>query len=270
MTSLSRSEPIGYSLPLSPSGKSSMVSEPPWHFSGNMLWIDYRVDPAAAVGFLPERLSPDVDAGAAAAVFSEWQWCSADGGELGDPVRCQFSEFLVLLGCRYGERAMARCPYAWVDSAVSLARGWIQGMPKQFGAIRMTRQIPIGVAGAGTRPGGRFAASLAVDDRRLVDAAVTLRELVDEPPALSRLPLVHSRVSPPWTAGDAASPAELVTSRVEGVAFSPVWSGSARLRFHADAMHDLDPDLARLVPRETGPGYYFSYAETLVGGESLA
>lgn len=268
MPAARRPEPTGYSLPLSPSGRSSMVTEPPWHFSGNMTWIDYRVDPDAAASFLPQGLSPCADPGAAAAVFAEWQWCSADRSELDDPAHCQFGEFIILLGCRYGDSPMARCPYAWVDSPVSMVRGWIQGMPKQFGAIRMTRLIPIGAAGADHRAGGRFAASLAVGDRRLVDASVTLSEPAATPPELSRLPLVHSRVSPPWCEGDTPVH-ELITSRVEGVEFGPVWTGPAQLRFDENTIQALDPDLARLLPTETGRGYCFSYAETLTGGRCL-
>ncbi|WP_031156260.1 acetoacetate decarboxylase family protein [Streptomyces xanthophaeus] len=262
-------EPTGYSLPLSPSGRSSMVTEPPWHFSGRMLWIDYRVSPDSARAFLPSTLSPDADPGAAAAVFSEWQWCSTSMDELDDPVRCQFSEFQILLGSRYEGRPVARCPYAWVDSAVSLVRGWIQGMPKQFGTVRMTIPVGVGRAGGRLEAGGRFAASLAVSDRRLVDARVTLSGRVESPPALSRVPLVHSLVTPGWTGAENGDP-RLVRSRVDAVEFSPVWAGDADLTFHEGAMKDLDPDLASLLPLEVGSGYHFEYAETLVGGESLS
>ncbi|OEV05744.1 acetoacetate decarboxylase family protein [Streptomyces oceani] len=261
-------ELAGYSLPLSPTGVSSMITPPPWHFSGNMLWVDCRVDPDAAQRFLPEGVSAS-DPGAAAAVFSDWQWCSADKSELTDPARCQFSEFLLLLGCQYEGRAMARCPYAWVDSAVSLARGWIQGMPKQFGSIRMSRPIAVGRAATHHEPGGRMSGSLAVHDRRIAEATVTLTEKVDSPPDLSLLPLVHSEVTPPWLAG-AGSRQRLITSCVEGVEFSEVWSGVADMRFFEDGVRALDTDLATLIPEQVGKGYSFSYAETLTGGEVLA
>ncbi|MFK8849617.1 acetoacetate decarboxylase family protein [Streptomyces sp. Ac-502] len=82
--------PVGYSLPLSPTGASSMLTPPPWHFSGEVVMVEYRVDPDAARRFLPPGLTPGADPGAAAAVFATWQWCSADGAELADPGRCQF------------------------------------------------------------------------------------------------------------------------------------------------------------------------------------
>jgi len=45
----------------------------------------------------------------------------------------QFSEFLLLLAAVHDGQPVARCPYAWVDHAVPLVRGWIQGMPKRLG-----------------------------------------------------------------------------------------------------------------------------------------
>src|SRR5690349_4262656 len=114
----------GYSLPLTPSGDSSMVTPPPWHFSGDVLMFEY----------------------------------------LDDPGRCQFREFLILLGCAVDGRPMARSPYAWVDRAVPLVRGWIQGMPKQWGSVQLTRAVPVGRAGPRPDAPGRYAATLAVHD----------------------------------------------------------------------------------------------------------
>lgn len=36
----------GWSLPLSPDGSASLVPPPPWHFSGDVIGIDYRTDPS--------------------------------------------------------------------------------------------------------------------------------------------------------------------------------------------------------------------------------
>jgi enduracididine biosynthesis enzyme MppR len=245
-----------------------MVVPPPWHFSGDFIWVDCRVDPAAAVRFLPPGLSPGPDPGAAAAVFVDWQWCSASGGELADPVRCQFAEFLILLASVHAGQPVARCPYAWVDRAVPLVRGWIQGMPKQFGAIRLTRPVRAGRAGPRLEAGGSFAASLAAHDRRLVSASVTLEGHAGEPPLLNRLPLVHSRQFPSWDPGDPPV-SELVVSQVTDVEYAPVWSGTATLRFEPDLLGGWDRDLASLAPLEVGRGYVFSYGETLLGGTRL-
>lgn len=257
-------EPTGYSLPLSPSGTSAMLTPPPWHFSGNVIMIDYRVDPDAAAAFLPPGLDPGADPGAAAAVFAEWQWCSDSGAELSDPQRCQFGEFLIMLACEFDGRPMVRCPYAWVDAAVPMVRGWVQGMPKQFGAIHQTRPIPLGRAGSRVAAGSRFAAGLSTFGRRMVEADVELTSRSAQPPLLHTLPMAHTRMTPAWLPGESPS-MTLVASEVTGVEFSEVYQGEARLRWCAEPGDDLNT----LAPLEVGNGYVFCYAETLVGGRPL-
>ncbi|WP_219534255.1 enduracididine biosynthesis enzyme MppR [Nonomuraea guangzhouensis] len=256
--------PHGYTLPLSPSGNSAMVTPPPWHFSGDVIMADYRVDPEAAARFLPPELTLGPDPGAAAAIFAEWQWCSDDGAELADPGRCRFAEFLILIACEYRGRPLARCPYAWVDEPVPLVRGWIQGMPKQFGQVHQIRPAQVGRAGPRLAPGGRFDAALSAGGRRLAEASVTIEGRAAEPPYLHTLPLVHTRLFPAWLPSEEPV-TRLVASEVSDVEFSEVWTGRAEVRFP-----DVpDADLAGLAPVEVGRGYVFSYAETLHHGQAL-
>ncbi|HET9894646.1 MAG TPA: acetoacetate decarboxylase family protein [Streptosporangiaceae bacterium] len=254
----------GYCLPLSPSGTSSLIPAPPWHFACDALWVSCRVNPEAARDFLPPGLRPPPDPGAAAVGFFEWQWCTDSGAELRDPVRAQFKEALIALDCLLGDEPVVRVPYAWVDNAVSLVRGFVQGMPKSFGSIWLTRGYPVGRAGSRRGPGGEFGAVVSADGRRLASAAVTLAESVPAPPYLSDRPMIHSRHFPGW--GPALPATEsLVRSAISNAEFGEIWRGDATLEFHDIA----DQDLARLAPVEVGPGYVFSYAETLSPG-SLA
>ena len=48
----------GWSLPLSPNGAAALVPAPPWYFSGDVIGIDFRCDPAAAQAVLPAPM-PD-------------------------------------------------------------------------------------------------------------------------------------------------------------------------------------------------------------------
>ena len=140
-----------------------MVPPPPWHFSGDSLWITYRVDPCAAAAFLPPGVRPGPDRGAAAIAFFDWQWCTDSGVELRDPVKAQFHECMIVLDCVLDDRPVARVPYAWVDSGVSLVRGFIQGMPKLFGSVWMTRSFPVGRAAPRRQGGGEFSAVVAAE-----------------------------------------------------------------------------------------------------------
>jgi enduracididine biosynthesis enzyme MppR len=241
-----------------------MITPPPWHFAGDAIWITYRVDPAAAAAFLPDGMRLGPDAGAAAIGFYDWQWCSDSGAELRDPVRAQFKECLIALACVADERPVARVPYAWVDSAVPLVRGFIQGMPKMFGSVWLTRSFPVGRAGVSRQPGAQLSATVCAHDNRIASAAVTIRSAIDQPPPLSDSPLVHTRHFPAWHPGEEAL-AELVTAKTSNMEFADIWSGDASLHFH----DGIDPDLATLAPVEIEKGYIFSYAETLEPGQRL-
>jgi len=41
-------------FPRTPSGKSSLIPPPPWHYSGEMLTVEYRTDPDRIAELIPE------------------------------------------------------------------------------------------------------------------------------------------------------------------------------------------------------------------------
>ena len=45
-------------FPLSATGVASIVPAPSWHYSGDMLTIEYLADPLAVAALLPEPLQP--------------------------------------------------------------------------------------------------------------------------------------------------------------------------------------------------------------------
>jgi len=56
-------------FPRSATGRSSLVPPPPWHYSGHVLTVEYRTDPAAVAELLPAPLTPvDDDPGAVAVI----------------------------------------------------------------------------------------------------------------------------------------------------------------------------------------------------------
>ena len=109
-------EPRGFLPPRSPEGRASIVAGPPWHYSGDLLTIEYRTDPAAVAELLPDPIRPSSeDPGAVAVIFADWQSCSDSFGELEDPVRSQYKECFVVVRCEYGGERYSRCVYIWVD-----------------------------------------------------------------------------------------------------------------------------------------------------------
>ena len=81
----------GYFHPKTGSGASSLIPSPPWHYSGDLLTVEYRTDPARVRELLPEPLElADEDPGAVALIWADWQSCSQSGAELLDPVLSQY------------------------------------------------------------------------------------------------------------------------------------------------------------------------------------
>ncbi|MDQ4019659.1 MAG: acetoacetate decarboxylase family protein [Actinomycetota bacterium] len=254
----------GYSLPLSQTGRSSLVPPPPWHYSGDFLIVEYRTDPDAARAFLPPELEAGDDLGSAAAIFVDWQSCSESGDELLDPVRAQYKEFFVVLTARYRGEPVTRCPFMWVDKGMPLVRGLIQGFPKKPGSIWMTRPVTVGRAGPRLEAGGCFAATLAANDRRLAEATVTLTGLSADGPTVNSPPLWNTRLFPAWDE-DGEPLLEHVWAGGRDREISPVWEGEATLRFFQSPADEL----ADLAPVEVGKGFWFSFGYTVDGGRRV-
>ena len=153
----------GYTAPLSPDGRAGLVPPPPWHYSGDFLIAEYRTDPDAVAALLPPELEPADDPGAVAAIFADWQSCSADLHELEDPIQSQYREFFLVVGARYKGEPVSRCVYIWVDKDFAMYRGWIQGFPKKLGSIHMTRLFAAGKATPRLEAGARFGATCAAE-----------------------------------------------------------------------------------------------------------
>lgn len=254
---------MGYTTPLTAKGASSLVPPPPWHFSGDVLMVEYLLPPDVLESFLPEGLRADPADPRAAAIVGDWQSCTDGGPELLDPERSQYREFYIALSARRGDQFVVRSPFCWVDKDFSLVRGLIQGYPKKIGSIGMTRSYPAGAAAAPLAAGTRLAGTLTAAGRRIAELSVTL-ERADTVPDLMTAPLAHSRIFPAWASGGAAVD-ELVTGGSRDQHVDGVWSGPAMLEFFESPADEL----ALLRPAEILRGYRFSFAETITGGVLL-
>ena len=257
----------GFLLPRSPEGRASIVPAPPWHYSGDVLTIEYRTDPYRVAALLPEGVEPaEEDPGAVAIVWADWQSCGDGGEELLDPVRSQYKECFVVVGCRYGGETYSRCVYIWVDTDFALARGWYQGYPKKLGSIWMTRPVSVGRAGPRLGAGGAFGATLQANDRRLAEARLVLTGESETAGFVNALPMLHSRWMPAIERDGGDSLAELVTMRSRDVELGQAYVGEAEL-----ALFDAPGDeLSTLEPREMIAGYWRQVGATFDGGTRLA
>ncbi|MFI5308640.1 MAG: acetoacetate decarboxylase family protein, partial [Polyangiales bacterium] len=157
----------GWTLPQTGSGRSSIVAPPPWHYSGEIIAVDFTADRDAVAALLPDGFAPLPD-GAASVVFADW--CSASDNDervLADPGVGQYHEAYVVLHATRGDRKVGRVPFIWVDSELSLLRGQIQGFPKKLGQIAMTRPVSLGRGGVRKAEGSTFAAHATSHGRRV-------------------------------------------------------------------------------------------------------
>jgi acetoacetate decarboxylase len=259
----------GFAFPRTATGQASILPSPPWHYSGELLTVEFRTDPAAVAELLPAPLTPvhdDEDPGAVAIISADWQSCGPDFAELDDPVRSQYKEAFVVVRCRYRDQVFSRCVYIWVDKDFAMARGLFQGYPKKLGSIWMTRPVTVGRAGPRLAPGGRFAATVAASDRRLVDMHVTLREPSESTGFVNGHAMVHSRWMPRIEADGSDVLDDLVTMRGVDVELGPGWRGDAEITLHDSPVEEL----TRLAPREIIGGYWRSVGTTFAGGTTLA
>jgi len=230
----------GLMYPRTPTGAGSILPSPPWHYSGEMLTIEFRTDPANVAELLPDHLAlVDEDPGAVAIIWADWQSCSNNFDELLDPSRAQYKEVFVVVRCKYRDTTYSRAAYIWVDKDFAMARGHIQGYPKKMSEIWMTRPITIGRAGPRLEPGGRFGCTLSTFGRRIADARFTIAGTAESAGFVNSHPMLHTRQMPAIEMDGRDSLDELVTMRGFDVEVGPTYVGDAELTLHDSPTEEL-------------------------------
>jgi hypothetical protein len=247
----------GFTVPKSPFGQAALTPPPPWHYSSDVLGVEFWTDPKAAAATLPGGLSPDPKSnGHALMMFLDWQF-SAQDDEYLDPARYQYREAFVLLDAMYRDMPVMWCPYIFVDNDAALARGWTQGFPKKMGSIFQTRTFAASSpAAAPVTSGGRFGASLSAHGQRLAEARITLRKPVENGLSLLSRPTVLLRYFPRLAAGYHDKPAvnELAMSITDNLTVAEAWIGEGEL-YLPEAQGE---ELHALVPSRVASGFRYS------------
>jgi acetoacetate decarboxylase len=253
----------GFTVPKSPFGQAALTPPPPWHYSSDVVGVEFWTDPEATAATLPSGLSPDPKSnGHAVMKFLDWQFTAQDD-ELLDPARYQYREALVLLDAMYRDTPVMWCPYIYVDNDAALARGWTQGFPKKMGSIFQTRTFAAASpAAAPIVPGGRFGASLSAHGQRLAEACITLRKPVENGLSLLSRPTVLLRYFPRLAAGYQDKPAvnELAMSITDNLVVADAWVGEGELNIpeaQGEELHALAPNRI-----ESGFRYSLAYSVT--------
>lgn len=256
----------GFMFPRTATGKASLLPDPPWHYSGAMLALEYRTDPTAVAELLPAGVEPaDEDPGAIAVVWADWQACSDGFEELLDPIRAQYKEVFFVIRCKFEGNHYSRCVYIWVDTDYAMVRGQHQGYPKKIGSIFLTRPVTVGRAGPRLEPGGKFGATLAVYDRRLINATFEITGRSGDAGFVNSLPMLHNRWMPTIEGDGSDSLDELVTMSAYETEIGRTFTGSFTLSLGSSPVEELD----RLAPRELIAGYWREVGFSWTSGTTL-
>jgi acetoacetate decarboxylase len=224
----------GFAPPFTPSGRSALVPSPPWHYSGDLLTVEYRTD---------------------------------DRAELLDPARSQYKEAFAVVRCQYEGVTYSRCVLIWVTTDFAIARGIHQGYPKKLGSIHMTRPMPHGRAAPRVGPGGQFGASLAAYDHRLATARIAITGPSETNGFVNALPMLHHRRVRGIERGADWALDEVVTMSGYDADLGSAWAADAELELF-DSPWD---ELASALPvREIIGGYYRQVGVSWNGGTTLA
>ena len=252
----------GYTVPLSPKGQAALAPPPPWHYSSDVLAVEFWADPDAVTALLPPGMKLDTEAqGHAFAMFLDWQFTGSND-EIFDPARYQYRETFLLVDALWDHKKVTYCPFIYVDNDSAIARGWAQGYPKKLGTTFQTRSFAAPSAAAcPLAPGSKFGASLSAHGERLVDARVVLREAVSDPTTVFNRPTTMRRYFPQLDATRQDKPAvdELTLSLVDDLHIVDLWSGDAELRI-PDVRGE---ELHTLKPVRVGKGYRYSMSYTV-------
>jgi acetoacetate decarboxylase len=256
----------GFLFPKSPSGNASLIPPPPWHYSGEMITVEYRTDPERVAELLPDGVDPAPDdPGAVAVIWADWQSCGDTFEEILDPVRAQYKECFVVIRGFWEDKVWSRCAYIWVDKDFALVRGYHQGYPKKLGEIWMTRPVTVGRAGPRLEAGGQLGATLSANGRRLAEAVVTLRDPADAPGFVNGHPMLHNRVWPSIESDGTNSMDELVTMRGYDGEVADVWAGNAEIELFDSPTEEL----SLLREAEMIGGYYHKVGVSWKAGTTL-
>ena len=249
----------GFTVPLTPQGRSALATPPPWHYSSDCVAVEYWADPEAISALLPPGLTPDKkSAGRAFFWFLDWQFTGSND-ELTDPARYQYREAFALVEAVFEGTPVNYCPYIFVDNDAAIARGWTQGFPKKLASIYQTRTFSApSLAAAPLAKGSRFGASVTAHGERLATARIQLEEKVADPAKVFNRPTTMRRYFPQLAAGRQTRPPvdELTMSLTDNLAIVDVWAGSAELRIPEVQGEDMH----LIAPLRVGRGYRLGMA----------
>ena len=255
----------GWTLPQTPTGRASTVPPPPWHYSGDIIAVDFTRRSGARRGARARRLLTarrrQLHVLLLRLVLRRGPRSARQGRSGQGPVQGSL---------RHPERNLrwpavrTRAVHLGRFRAVALARA-DPGLPEEarrdpHDARRRDREGRRAESGRRALRSARLESRAAAGDR----ARSRCEETVTGALPAGALPQVHTRL---WPSLEHDQPAvhELSLVTVTDVEIGTVWRGDAALELGASEFEELD----LLAPRSVGPGWVYSMAFSVIGGTSM-
>jgi len=256
----------GYTLPLTPRGRSSLVEPPPWYYGGEVMQLVFRADPERVKEVIPPPLEIGPEPGKGIVWFVEWISVSESNPDLAfiNPERAIYKECLVMVQCSYQGTPGYIVPHIWVDNDFTLMRGFVQGFPKKLCHIYQTKLNDLNPKLGGKRPGAKIKGICEAHGDRLVEGSLVFKRQATS----SELPSIRfylMRHFPDLENPSKPAIHELAISNIKDFRVANIWAGDAELKFFNSAVEEV----SALSPVEVTGGFYSDMGFTITGGKII-
>lgn len=255
----------GYSIPLTPEGKASLVTSTPHHYGGQFIFVDYRADVDQVARFLPPPLLPE-PTGRAYVIVNELFCVPDDNPDLiyTNPERTRYTEGLVAVRCSYNGVEGSYITAIWVSKDWSMIFGQFFGWPKKIANINLTRVPPLHPTLKPIGIGSHVRGTVSRESHRLLDIKLKLRKK-EENTAAPAFGWLYSVRFFPEMGPTVPAVKQLIRNRVQNPRAINVYSGDADFEFGASDNEELLP----LKPVEILKGYYYNPSWTTTHAAEL-
>ncbi|MEW9492266.1 MAG: acetoacetate decarboxylase family protein [Candidatus Aramenus sulfurataquae] len=243
---------MSYSLPITRSGKSSIVPPPPWHYGVTYIGAHVKFEKESANKVLPDFLTTDGEGWIYIGEFistseSTWDWMYQD------PDLTQYMEGAIGLKVYYKGSTYLYYPFMWVDKDWALVRGWLDGYPKKIAKISMTKLHPLLPKYNKPERGAKLGGYVIRGGNLMFRLQVELEEMGNSVPTKDFGPFLNIRFFP--SRGDGEIDLLEIVSRVrDETILGEVWKGKANVELRGYINDEVDI----LNLEEVKGGYYFT------------
>lgn len=256
----------GYSNPVSPLGKASLVEPVPHHISAEAIQVVFELDEDVVRSYLPDGLEP-VDGGLGYAYVADMMKVSASDLDqpFSNPERTQYREGLVGFYCKHKETRGRFSAFVWVSQDWSAVFGHLMGWGKKIGHINMTKLQTWNPAVGPVRPGTKLRGTVDRYGSRILDIGIELEEKLpdDGIPSYGHRGFLYRYF--PSTGPEVPEVRQLLVLQLENASTVDCWRGKGFVNLGDNDNEELLP----LKPRKIVDAYYFKRSWTTDGRADL-